>query len=290
MGLTIKELIPIGEGILKIGGVSDYKADAQSLLEYEIGFDKKKIFMNWTFEVEDHRVEGYLDKIRQRAEGMPLQYITEEQYFMGRRFAVNEHVLIPRPETESLTEKAAEYLAARKKANTVLDLGTGSGAIVCSLARKFPGLKFTAADISGDALRVAKKNAAALGAAGRIEFIQSDLFASLKSGGLTGKKFDLIISNPPYIKSADIAGLQREIRDHEPIGALDGGADGLDFYRRIARDSTAYFKKDACLFLEIGADQGRDVSEILAEAGFANIEISRDLTGRDRIIKANPKG
>jgi release factor glutamine methyltransferase len=286
MGISIKELISIGEGILQAGGVEEYKIDAESLLCFEIGFDKQKIFMNWTYKVDDAHVDGYLDKISRRAAGEPLQYITGEQFFMGRRFAVSPMVLIPRPETESLTEKALEYLAKHRHANTALDLCTGSGAIAVSLARKFHNLKVMASDVSKEALVTASRNARAHCVASRIEFVRSDLFASIKKGGLSGKKFDLIISNPPYIRSGDIDGLQREIREHEPRVALDGGEDGLDFYRKIAADAKAYMKKDGCLMLEIGADQGPDVKAILEGAGLRKAEIALDLAGLDRIAQA----
>jgi release factor glutamine methyltransferase len=287
MGISIKELIPVGERILQAGGVEEYKLDAESLLCFEIGFDKKKIFMNWTYEVDDAHVDGYLDKISRRAAGEPLQYITGEQYFMGRRFAVGPTVLIPRPETESLTEKAIQYLAGRRSANMALDLCTGSGAIAVSLALKFHSLKVTASDISKEALVTASRNARAHGVAPRIEFVRSNLFSSIKKGGLSGKKFDLIISNPPYIRSGDIGELQREIREHEPMAALDGGEDGLDFYRKIAAGAKAYMKKDGCLMLEIGADQGVDVRTILENAEFREAAIFPDLSGRDRIAMAH---
>ena len=287
MGLTIKELIPVGEKILADAGVEDYKIDAEALLGYRIAFDKQKIFMNWTYEVDDLRCEDYFDLLRRRAGGEPLQYITGEQYFFGHRLHVNPSVLIPRPETELLAEKAISYLNKREGAKTVLDLCTGSGAISISIAKACPRLKVTASDVSEEALSVARRNALDLGVSGRVEFINSDLFGSIKRGAF-GRKYDLIATNPPYIKSGTLMSLQREIRDHEPMTALDGGEDGLDFYRRIAADAQAYMRKNSCLMAEIGCDQAQDVSAILGAAGFRNIEISRDLSGLDRIITAFP--
>ncbi len=283
MGLTIKELIPIGERILRDAGVPDFVYDAEALLSFVTGFDKKKIFMNWTYEVDDARNESYFDFIGRRQDGEPLQYITGEQYFMGLRIGVNPSVLIPRPETELLAEKAIAWLKAHESAKSVLDLCTGSGALALSIEKACPRVKVTASDISAKALDTAKQNAHDLGLAGRIDFIQSDLFLSIKSGTF-GKKFDLIVTNPPYIRTGDLPGLQREVRDHEPMQALDGGTDGLDFYKRIAQESRAYLRKDGLLMAEIGADQAQDVCAIFKEAGFANAEIFQDLAGLDRIL------
>ncbi|MCL2111013.1 MAG: peptide chain release factor N(5)-glutamine methyltransferase [Clostridiales bacterium] len=285
MGLTIKELVPIGERILKQNGVDNAGHDAEALLGFEIGFDKQKMFMNWTYEVEDERSESYFDLINRRAAGEPLQYITGEQYFFGHRFCVNPYVLIPRPETEALAEKAVQHLQALGGAKSVLDLCTGSGALAVSIAKACPRVKLTASDLFEQALSVAKHNAHELGVSSRIDFIKSDLFASVKRGTF-GKKFDLIVTNPPYIRTGSLMGLQREIRDHEPMFALDGGIDGLDFYRRIAEDARAYMRPDACIMAEIGFDQAEEVAGIFEAAGFKDIEVFRDLAGLDRIVKA----
>ncbi|MDR0854086.1 MAG: peptide chain release factor N(5)-glutamine methyltransferase [Clostridiales Family XIII bacterium] len=287
MGLTIKELIPIGERLLSEGGVEDYKIDAEALLSHAIGYDKNKIFMNWAAEIDFKHTEVYFDLLNLRAKGTPLQYITGEQYFMGRRFSVNESVLIPRPETEGLVESITEYMKQVGNVKTLLDIGTGSGAIAISLAKVFPSVKVTAVDISEEALKVARQNAKALGAEKNITFIKSDLFSAIKTGAL-GKKFDIIVSNPPYISSGEIAGLQREVKEHEPLLALDAGEDGLIFFRRIAEEAKPYFKKKAALFFEIGAEQGEAVSSILEEAGsYSGIEVRKDLAGLDRIVNAD---
>ena len=283
MGLTIKELIPIGEKILRDAGVENSNIDAEALLGFEIGFDKKKMFMNWTYEVGDAHSESWFDLINRRAAGEPLQYITGEQYFMGHRFTVDPFVLIPRPETEILADKAIEHLRA-SSAKTVLDLCTGSGALAVSIAKACPRIKVTASDVSAEALIVAKRNAGALGVPSRIDFVQSDLFAGFRRG-FFGKKFDLIVTNPPYIRTGDFAGLAREIRDHEPIKALDGGADGLDFYRCIAADARDFMRSGACLMTEIGADQAESAGILFSCAGFNSIEIIQDLSGLDRILK-----
>ena len=284
MSLTIKELIPIGGKILSEAGVENAEFDAEALLGFEIGFDKQKIFMNWTYEVEYERTEAYFDLVSRRAAGEPLQYITGEQFFFGFRFSVNPAVLIPRPETEQLAEKAVEFLRSREKAKSVLDLCTGCGALAVSIVKTIPRVKVLATDISEDALAVARGNAQALGVSDRVEFLKSDLFGSIKRGVL-GRKFDLIVTNPPYIRTGDLSSLQREVRDHEPVQALDGGDDGLDFYRRIAEGARSWMREGACLMAEIGCDQGPDVVSIFEAAGF-KAAVSPDLAGIDRFVTA----
>ena len=283
MGLTIKELIPIGEKILKAGGVDNAAFDAETLLGFTIGFDKQKIFMNWTYEVDVPRTESYFDLLNRRAAGEPLQYITGEQYFMGHRFIVNPSVLIPRPETEVLAEKAISFLSEKEGAKTALDLCTGSGALAISIARACRSIKVTASDLSESALAVARKNAGALGVSGRVEFVLSDMFAGIKRG-VFGKKFDLIVTNPPYIKTGDLEYLQREIKDHEPAASLDGGTDGLDFFRIIAENARPFLRPDAQLLTEIGDGQAPEVAAIFEATGFYSGEVVKDLTGVDRIL------
>ena len=283
--MEIRELLAFGEDVLEKAGIEDFKIDAEALLTYEIGFDKTKIFMNWTYDVNFTHSENYFDLVNLRATGMPLQYITGEQFFMGHKFIVNENVLIPRQETEVLVEKTIEMFLLNKNIKTVLDMCTGSGVIAISLANRFSNIKFTAVDVSGKALSVAKQNASALCRSKNISFEHSDLFSAIKSGSF-GKKFDLIISNPPYIKTYEIPYLQREILEHEPLIALDGGEDGLYYYRKIITDAIPYFKKGGCLLLEIGADQANDVSNLLIQAGYKTPEIIKDLSGKDRIVKA----
>ena len=283
--MQIKELIAIGEEILEKARIADYKIDAEALLSYEIGYSKQKIFMNWIHEVSFERCESYFDIVNLRASGYPLQYITGEQQFMEHTFFVDENVLIPRPETEELVQHAIDMITANKKIKNVLDMCTGSGVIAVSLAAKFPGVKVTGADISEAALDVACRNADSICKGNNILFEQSDLFESIKLGRLV-KKYDLIISNPPYIKKSVLPTLQREVYNHEPLLALDGGVDGLDFYRKIISDAIPYFSKNGCLLLEIGHDQAEDVHLMLEKESYKDVEIIKDLSGRDRIVKA----
>ena len=283
--MQIRELLAIGEEILEKAGIENYKIDAEALLSHEIGYDKTKIFMNWIHEINFTHSERYFDTVNLRATGMPLQYIIGIQYFMGHKFKVNESVLIPRQETEILVEKAIETINDQKNVKTVLDMCTGSGAIAVSLAIKFPSIKFTGIDISEEALKVASKNGSTMVSGNNITFEQGDLFASIKSGRF-GKKYDLITANPPYIKTSVLPNLQREIYDHEPLLALDGGMDGLDFYKKIIIDSIPFYKPNGCLIMEIGHDQAGPVRDLLEKANYKKIETIKDLSGKDRIIRA----
>jgi release factor glutamine methyltransferase len=286
MGLQIKEILAVGENILAQNGIDDYKRDAEILLCHEIHYDAKKVFMNWARELDDEYCEAFFAAIQHRAEGVPTQYITGTQSFMGLDFTVTQDVLIPRMDTETLVETVSEHIKGNNNAQRVLDLCTGSGAIAVSLAKVFPSLRVTASDISAGALKVAAKNAAKHGVS-RIKFVESDLFESMKTGMVSGGKFDVIVSNPPYIRSLVLPTLQREIFDYEPLLALDGGADGLDFYRRIIEKAPAYLRKNGALFLEIGYDQATEVTVLLEASGrFKQIEIKKDLTEADRVISA----
>jgi release factor glutamine methyltransferase len=244
--------------------------------------------MNWTRELEDVHTEKIFELVRRRADGTPTQYLTHEQVFMTHKFYVDERVLIPRMDTETLVELVSSHIKGTS-AKTLLDLCTGSGAIAVSLAAKHPSLKVTATDISAEALTVARKNAARADTDKRISFIQSDLFASFKTG-FGGKKFDVIVSNPPYIKSDVLPMLQREIYEHEPMLALDGGADGLDAYRRIIDTILPFFNRNGALFFEIGSDQAADVSALLETSeSFSEIAVNQDLSGNDRVVSAQVK-
>jgi release factor glutamine methyltransferase len=259
------------------------------LLGYVIKYDSKKIFMNWAREIDDDHAEKYFALIQKRAEGTPTQYLTNLQGFMDMSLYVDENVLIPRPETELLLNEVVAYLKDNRSAKSVLDLGTGSGAIALSLAKLMPHLKITASDIDTGALNVAEMNAGKLGLKGAIKFVQSDVFGSFKTG-FTGPKWDVIISNPPYIRSDVIPKLQKEISEHEPRIALDGGEDGLDFYRKLIDGAPNYLKKTGAVFFEIGYDQAHDITVLFRENGnYVRVAITPDLSGKDRVISARMK-
>jgi len=220
--------------------------------------------------------------LQRRHNGEPIQYIIGFRDFMGLKFNVDKRVLIPRWETELLVE----YIISRVKGFAgplhILDLGTGSGAIAVSLAAYLPQAVVTAVDIKNDALQVAEENAKRNGVENRIEFIHGDFFEPLDVSRYK-QLFDVIVSNPPYIPTQDINELMTEVRDHEPVAALDGGADGLDCYRRIAAGAWQYLKENGFIALEMGYDQSRSVQEIFKAKSYHVIEVRKDLSGIDRI-------
>lgn len=292
MSLIIKELMQIGESALEKAGCMDPRIDAELLMRFLLKIDKRQLFIKSPNLLDEKTCEAYFRLIDVRAGGTPVQYITGEQEFMGIPFKVNENVLIPRQDTETLVEEAInEIKAAADQKRTpgggwqILDLGCGSGAIGVSLCRHAKNVKVTAADISGKALAVARENAHSAGVVRLMKFVEGDLFGPLRKG-IGGAKFHMILSNPPYIRGGIIPALQREIVEHEPLAALDGGEDGLDFYRRITAEAPAYLKPGGLLLLEIGYDQGEAVGTLALDTGrFEGIRIIRDLAGHDRVVK-----
>jgi len=287
LSAQIRDILKQGKAALAKAGVDGAERDAETLLCFVLGIERARLFLRGEREAGEELAEQYFEFVSRRASGEPLQYIIGEQDFFGRIFAVGEGVLVPRPETEVLASLALEYLKWRSDVSGVeaseklslLDLCTGSGILAITLALEFSALgRVVASDISKDALSYAKENAHSLGAS-NIEFAQGDLFEAING------KFDLIVCNPPYVRKDEIAGLQREIKDYEPYAALDGGEDGLDFYRRIAANARGYLNKSGALFLEIGADQGGDVQDIFTEKGFMQTTLLQDLAGRDRVLE-----
>lgn len=298
MGLPIKELLNIGKVQLESSGDMDAAIDAKELYCFMKCMTKKDFLLNWQYEASDDDCEKYFQLIDRRASGEPTQYITGVQGFMGHEFKVDKRVLIPRQDTETMVEDALELLEkgtvrgeeiASKKAWDVLDLCCGSGAIGISIAAGGGKIgKVTCADVSGDALELARENAQIMGM-DKIKFVKSDMLGAFK-GRFKKQKFDLIISNPPYIKSDVIPTLQREVKEHEPMIALDGGADGLDFYRIIVDEAFDHLNKEGVLMLEIGHDQGQDLVKMLEDTEkFEKVRCLKDLAGRDRIIVAQAK-
>lgn len=299
MSLPLQELIRYGQTQLENAGIDDAARDAKGLYCFLDKLDNVGLMMHWQDVLQDNQCEAYFELIDRRAAGEPFQYITGTQDFMGFTFMVNPSVLIPRQDTETMVEDAVELItkgslrgAEYVKASgikDVLDLCCGSGAIGVSLAKLCPKIKVTCSDISKDALKTARENAAQLGCK-TVKFEEGDMFSPFK-GRLGNKKFDMIISNPPYIASDVIPTLQREVKDHEPMNALDGGEDGLDFYRRIADEAADCLDKKGVLMLEIGCDQAEAVTSLLNDSGkFKDITCLQDLAGKDRIIAARVKG
>ena len=293
MSLPLKELIKIGENQLREAGVMDSARDAKDLYCFVDKLDAVGLMMHWQDILADNTCEAYFELIERRAGGEPMQYITGVQEFMGLTFNVNPSVLIPRQDTETMVEDALELMSKgtlrgevfveKPNFKDVLDLCTGSGAIGVSLAKLGNDLKVTCSDLSKEALETAKGNALANGLKS-IKFEQGDLFTPF-CGKLGRKKFDFIISNPPYIESEVIPTLQTEVKDHEPMMALDGGEDGLDFYRQIAVEAPGHLKKGGVLMMEIGYNQGEAVCKLLEETErFEKVVCLKDLAHKDRII------
>lgn len=287
MYITFGHMLEVGIHRLEEAKIADAKRDAETLLLYLEKADRTFLYVHRNDATDEYRADAYFGLIDRRAAGEPLQYILGSQEFMGLNFAINPSVLIPRQDTETLVELALKRAGEKKRSLSILDMCCGSGAIAVSMAHFLPKAKITACDISPEALEVARGNAARNGLNGRIEFRESDLFFMTKRKKTVRIKdsFDMILSNPPYIPTQDIDTLQTEVRDHEPIKALDGGSDGLDFYRRIAEDAFGSLKKDGLMFLEIGCDQAEAVTSLLSGAGYySEIEVHKDLTGLDRVI------
>ena len=288
--MNIRETVAKAAEQLKKAEIGTPRLDAEVLLCHLLQQERTYLIVNGTMELEEEVLTSYFSMVEKRAEGMPVQYITGRKEFMGLNLQVNEHVLIPRADTETMVESAIETLMQKKTGVggnfSVLDLCCGSGAIGVSIASYMPKVKVTATDISEMALAVARANAEEQKVKKQMKFLQGDLFEPLKKKD----KFDVIISNPPYIKTHTIDALQKEIRNYEPRLALDGGEDGLNFYRRIVPEAVIHLKKNGVLYLEIGYDQGAAMKQMLEASDlYKNIAILHDLEGFDRIVRAERK-
>lgn len=272
--MTIHELLELGSKKLREVGQEEPKALAKRILAFLLKKDVSYLAIHPEEIVETKIETDFNEAIQKKQEGIPLQYITNMQEFMGINFYVDENVLIPRPDTEVLVEEVIK-LAKAKENIAILDMCTGSGAIAIALAEYLTNAKITASDKSKKALVVAQKNAKNTKAS--IQFIESDLFGNIKD------KFDIIVSNPPYIESDVIKCLDKEVQK-EPMMALDGGKDGLDFYRKIAKQARAYLNEDGYLALEIGYNQKEKVKELLKKEGYREIYSKKDFGDNDRIV------
>jgi release factor glutamine methyltransferase len=271
--MNYTEAFLLGMQKLKEAQLEEAQLDARLLLEEICGTDHNTLLCHGDREVSEAEEEQYRKALEQRAVHVPLQHLLGYQDFMGLRFQVNEHVLIPRQDTEILVEEAMRYLHDGMR---ILDLCTGSGCILLSLLHYSNDCEGTGVDISKEALQVAALNAELLGI--KADFLKSDLYEKV-----TGK-FDLLVSNPPYIERKVIPTLMEEVREYDPYIALDGGEDGLDFYRRIIGGAQDYLKRGGQILMEIGSGQAQAVSELLREAGFKEIDVCRDFAGLDRVV------
>lgn len=279
---TLYELIMQGEEILKAYHRPDAAIDARLLMRHILGCKDITLVLNKNEVISRHLEESYMYLIAKRTQGIPLQYITKNQEFMALDFYVDERVLIPRQDTETLVETIIN-LAKVQPIHQVIDIGSGSGCISISLAHYLKDVLITAVDISQEALDVTIKNAAANGVSDKIICIKSNL---LNDCPAEFNSIDLIVSNPPYISKDECKFLMKEVNDYEPRVALTDGADGLTFYRQISMQAKPYLKESGILAYEIGYNQAEAVTDILMNEGFKNIEVIKDLTGKDRVIIA----
>lgn len=276
--MTISELIKKGMIELKNGNIEEPKLKARLLMQYVLNKSRQYVIVNDREELDNIKEKQYLEEIKILKKGVPIEHITHQKEFMKLSFFVDKNVLIPRQDTEILVEEVIN-IAKKNNVKKILDLCTGSGAIAVSLAKYLPQAEITAIDISNEALKIAKKNAISNNVENQITFISSDMFTNLNE-----EKFDIIVSNPPYIKTNVIKNLDIQVQN-EPYIALDGGKDGLDFYKKIINESYQYLKYNGYLCLEIGFDQKIDVIELIENTeSFTGTYSKKDLFDNDRII------
>jgi protein-(glutamine-N5) methyltransferase, release factor-specific len=276
--LTYRQMCHNGAAILADAGITDAEYDSFALLEYITGMDRTAYILNGSKSVPEDITERYDAVIDRRSSHIPLQHITGQAWFYGRSFNVNSDVLVPRQDTEVLVSEALKVINAK---DSVLDMCTGSGCIIITLALEKKLGRAVGADISEAALKVASGNREKLGA-DDVTFVKSNIFSDINVND--AELFDVIVSNPPYIATGEIETLTEEVRIHDPYIALDGFEDGLHFYREITQQSMNYIKSGGWLLYEIGCTQAHDVSDIMSEYGYSNIKVIKDLAGLDRVV------
>ena len=273
LNMTFKDILDEATRYLQSHHIDEADCSAWQLMEFVWGINRSYYFAHSDDIIMGREKTRYMSLVRRRAEHEPLQYLTGKAYFMGYEFYVDENVLIPRFDTEILVDEVGKLV---RPDDSILDMCSGSGCIAIALELEHTGLHITGVDISIKAIDVARRNAADLKA--NISFIESDLFASVSG------KYNIIVSNPPYIRTAVIDELMMEVREHEPRLALDGTADGLHFYRRIISQAKDFLVSDGYLAFEIGYDQAGEVSILMSEAGYHDIRVIKDLAGLDRVV------
>jgi len=283
--MRLLEAVKKSSEYLEKSGIDDPLVDAEFLVFHALETDKLTAYLE-NPEIERDLLSKINGLVRRRARGEPLQYIIGHVDFLGLRINVGRGILIPRPETELLAQEVISTVRSRKKSDIIgspciLDLCTGSGCIALAVAKEIPDAEVYGSDVSKTAIRYARMNAE-LNNIGNATFLAGSLFGPVKKN----VPFDIIVSNPPYIKTGDISGLQREIREWEPMEALDGGEDGLDFYRKILSDSVGYLREKGKIIIELGFSQAREVAEIAQGSGFKNIATKKDYAGIERILQA----
>jgi release factor glutamine methyltransferase len=281
--VTVLEAIQKSTEFLGRKNVESPRLQTELLLAHLLKMPRLKLYLDFDRVLTTAETDALRELVKRRGQREPLQHITGSTSFCGYEIAVNRRVLVPRPETEMLAELGWQFLSTiNHQPSTALDLCTGSGCIAIALAAKCPAAKIIAADISTEALVLAKENAAQNNVAARIEFLQGDGFAALANGA----QFDLIVSNPPYIPSAEIATLEPEVRDFDPRAALDGGADGLEFYRLIASQAGSFLKPEGKVMVEFGDGQAEAISNIFEAEKWIVEAVKEDYSQRARILVA----
>ncbi len=288
--MTLREAIDHAARRLDQAGVDSPRLEAELLLEHVLGIPRLRLIVQSSDPLSPEAAAALEQFVARRATRVPLQHLTGWAPFLEHRLQVTRDTLIPRPETEQLAGFALDRLrplAAVRGGKTVqvLDLGTGTGCLALALAAAVPTARVTAIEISPPAAEVARRNFAEAGVAGRVELIEGDGFLVVPA---LGRRFDLIVTNPPYLPNADIAGLAPEVRDHDPHVALAGGADGLDCYRRLAEIAGEWLEPDGWLLAEFGDDQAPALSVLFARHGWKGIQVEKDLSGRDRVLIVRP--
>lgn len=278
---SINDLLAHATKILRSGGIESARLDAEVLLAFVLNKTRTGLYIDSCHSVNKEDTNKYLHLVQRRASGEPIAYLTGEKEFMSLLFKVNQDVLIPRPETEMIVEEALEI-----KPLSVIDVGTGSGAIAVSIAYYLPGCKVAAVDISPEALSIARFNAQRHGVNDRINFYQGDLLKPIINIA-PAINYDLITANLPYIPSFEMDKLPLDVKKYEPALALDGGQDGLKYYYELCSNALKVLAPGGILLLEIGYDQGTKLAKYLSSLGFAGVKVLKDLAGLDRIVKAN---
>lgn len=275
---TIGSLVKWATDDFRTRGIENPRLDAELLVAHALGIDRMRVILDGNRPLEGTELHALRDLVKRRRGYEPIAYLRGEREFYGLKFKVDKRVLVPRPDTETLVDAALSRSAHVSMSMRQLDLCTGSGCVAIAMARQRPTASVYASDVSTDALAVARENALRLGAY-NVAFAHSDLFAAF-----TGKRFDVVTANPPYIPTADLATLMPDVRDHEPALALDGGADGLDFVRRIAAGAPAVLEPEGLLAMEIGAGEAPDTVAIFEASGFRDVRVHRDIARIERVV------
>lgn len=278
---TISALVKWATEDFRTRGLDSPRLDAELIVSHALGISRTDVIIQGDRPLETRELQALRELVKRRRAREPMAYLRGFREFYGRSFKVDARVLIPRPETEVLVDVALRRIRPRSLSARVLDLCTGSGCVAITLARELPTASVVGTDISAGALAVARENAYRLGAY-RASFREGDLCAAAVPGAV----FDLVTANPPYIASREVGTLMADVKDFEPRLALDGGDDGLDFYRRIARDVPTRMAPGATLVLEVGYDEAADVEALLCSRGFSDIQVDKDMQGVARIVSA----